>query len=115
MIILEDVVCGNRYEQLRYNRCSSLGILLMEHHSDQQYTHQFTSHDQHTGQVVLYVQVKAFLSHHLNCGVKEKKSKGAFLSNSYTPTHKPVPTAEYLGHFLPSHKRFTLQVDNKGC
>lgn len=85
----------------------------------QHQTHQFTSHDQHTCQVVLYIQVKAFLSHHLNCGVnraekKKEKSKAPFLSNSYTLTHKLVPTAEYLGHFLSNHKSFSLQVDNKG-
>lgn len=36
-------------------------------------TYQLTSHDQHACQVVLYIQVKALLSHHLDCRVKRKK------------------------------------------
>lgn len=85
-------------------------------HQCSQQTHQFTGHDQHTCQVVLYVQVKAFLSHHLNCGVKreEKETETTILSYSNTLTYWLVPTAEYLGHVLSSHQSFSLQVDDKG-
>lgn len=38
-------------------------------------THQFTCHDQHAGQVVLHIQVKSFLSNHLNCRVKKKRKE----------------------------------------